>query len=442
MNLSDNQRTTLAKHIRGASGSRHVIESYARETIQTCSHKLDSLFDVKEVNFCRKDAGNADDKRPLVYCVDVERLYRELISTREIEGDHIVKLGVDGGGNFLKVCLTIQPTNCDQKRSRVCLKDGLQFKSLKGSGVKKLLILAICPDTEENYRNVLMIWNILQMTRNGSFSGSNFYLVSDLKLANIFLGLMSHSCSHPCTWCDILRADLAKKGNLRTIGSIREKYWSFRESGCQQAMAKSYGNVTHPPILKHDDSTPIIDIIPPPELHLMMGTVNTLYNGLLKIWPEAKRWPDACHVARECLHGGTFNGNSSKKLLENVPKLRDICPPEAIVFADTFDAFSMVVDDCFGNQLSEDYQANINRFKGLYLSLNLSVTPKIHAVFYHIVDFCEGRQEGLGRWSEQSSESVHADFSKTWERYKVPHGHPLFRDRLLRAVLSYNVSHT
>ena len=98
------------------------------------------------------------------------------------------------------------------------------------------------------------------------------------------------------------------------------KNWSFQESGRQQAMAKSYGNVTHPPILKHADSTPIIDIIAPPELHLMIRTANTLYNGLLKIWPDAKRWPDACHVAREFIHGGTFNANSSKKLLEKSDK--------------------------------------------------------------------------------------------------------------------------
>ena len=195
--------------------------------------------------------------------------------------------------------------------------------------------------------------------------------MSDLKLENIFLGLMSHSSCHPCTWCDIFRADLAKKGNLRTIGSR----------------------------------------------------------------------PDACYVARECIHGGTFNGNSSKKLLENVTKLRDICPPEALAFADTLDAFSIVVHVYFGNQLSENYQADINKFKDLYLSFNISVTPKIHAEFYHVVDFFQVRQEGLGRWSEQSSESVHADFSKTWDRYKVPYGHPLYSNRLLRAVLSYNASY-
>ena len=140
------------------------------EKIQTCSHKLDSFFEVKEVNFCKKDAVDTD-KRPLVYCVDVESLYRELVSTRNIEGDHIIKIGVDGGGHFLKVCLNIQSTDSDRKRSRIRVKDGLQFKSLKGSGVKKLLILTFCSDAEENYRNVLMIWNMLQMTRNATFLG-------------------------------------------------------------------------------------------------------------------------------------------------------------------------------------------------------------------------------------------------------------------------------
>ena len=53
----------------------------------------------------------------------------------------------------------------------------------------------------------------------------------------------------------------------------------------------------------------------------------------------------------------TFNSYSFKKLLENVTKIRDISLLETIYFADTLDAFAIVVDDCFGNQLSEDYQA-------------------------------------------------------------------------------------
>ena len=38
--------------------------------------------------------------------------------------------------------------------------------------------------------------------------------------------------------------------------------------------------------------------------------------------------------------------------------------------------------------------------------LEISVTPKVHAVFFHVQEFCELTKMGLGPWSEQTSESV------------------------------------
>ena len=67
------------------------------------------------------------------------------------------------------------------------------------------------------------------------------------------------------------------------------------------------------------------------------------------------------------MHCGTFNSNSSKKLLENVTKLRDISPLETIYFADTLDAFAIVVDDCFVNLLSEDYQTDVKTNLNIFI---------------------------------------------------------------------------
>ena len=55
--------------------------------------------------------------------------------------------------------------------------------------------------------------------------------------------------------------------------------------------------------------------------------------------------------------------------------------------------------------------------------------------------FCERMQKSLGFYSEQASESVHADFQKTWEFFKRNNENPSFGSNLYKAVLRYNQKH-
>ena len=46
---------------------------------------------------------------------------------------------------------------------------------------------------------------------------------------------------------------------------------------------------------------------------------------------------------------------------------------------------------------------------------------------------------GLGPWSEQTSESLHQEFTKCWEKYKVRDtDHPQYGSKLLQAVQTFN----
>ena len=60
---------------------------------------------------------------------------------------------------------------------------------------------------------------------------------------------------------------------------------------------------------------------------------------------------------------------------------------------------------------------------------------------YHIRQFCEKHNTGLGIWSEQSTESLHSDFEKTWIRYKVSNLNPNYDSQLPKAVCDYNSKH-
>jgi hypothetical protein len=50
--------------------------------------------------------------------------------------------------------------------------------------------------------------------------------------------------------------------------------------------------------------------------------------------------------------------------------------------------------------------------KRFFLVLNITVTSKLRAIFFHSPEFYEKEQKGLGFFCEQASEAVHGDFQK------------------------------
>ena len=138
------------------------------------------------------------------------------------------------------------------------------------------------------------------------------------------------------------------------------------------------------------------------------------------MWPESQLWLKQFNVKKEAYHGGQFAGNESRKLLNNVDKLEALSPPiQCERFIIAFKSFNEVVSSCYSEDLKANYLSKIKIFSNDYMKLNISVTPKIHAVMYHIAEFCQMAGRGLGPWSEQAGESVHHDFNETWKRFQV-----------------------
>ena len=73
--------------------------------------------------------------------------------------DLFIRIGIDGGGGFLKIGLSV--FELDETATiisaRCKLSSGLTSK-FKDSGVKRSFILALVPDVQENYRNVKLLW--------------------------------------------------------------------------------------------------------------------------------------------------------------------------------------------------------------------------------------------------------------------------------------------
>ncbi len=148
------------------------------------------------------------------------------------------------------------------KGKRQKYEHGIASKAMKDGGVKKLVIIGLVPDVDENYRNLLLCWVKIGL----SDISLPYTIATDLKMANILIGLMSHGCNHPCTWCNISKCDLlnGKCGDLRTLGSLSDLYWAWFDSGSEKSSAKSFGNVIHPCIIKGDMNKLILDLIPAP----------------------------------------------------------------------------------------------------------------------------------------------------------------------------------
>ena len=161
----------------------------------------------------------------------------------------------------------------------------------------------------------------------------------------------------------------------------------------------------------------------------------------------ADQWLRKSCVWEEAQHGGSINGNGCKRLLERIDFLQQICTSGAcpaiggLQFVPVLRAFKTVVHSCFSYTLAEGWLESIENFKTEFLALNIRVTPKVHAVMFHVSEFCLKHGKGLGMFSEQASESVHANFKLTWERFSVAKVHPSYGAQLRRAVTDYNAQH-
>ncbi|CAH0547097.1 unnamed protein product [Brassicogethes aeneus] len=407
LNLSYRKKIEIASVIRSASKNKTIIESGYKAKLERNTHLADGFFTYKEFKFVKhKTSISSDDPEVVVYCTDVKSFIDFIKQRRNIKNTHL-KLGIDGGGGFLKICLSIQEISnngCETASS----KSVIAYKQFKDTGVKKVFILAISQSTQENYENVC-VWSALNIS---TFDET---IATDLKLANILVGIMSHSSSYPCTWCYARSDELETCGELRTTKNILENYENWIKSGTIKNNAKFYKNCNNPPLFSCAQETPVLQIIPPPELHLMLGVVNTLFGHMMKEFEaESLAWAKACHAQREVTHGGHgFKGNSCRRLLSNVDVLRAKKKLGLLKYVKAFEDFNEVVKACFGNNLDENFATYINIFKQSFLDLDIKITPKVHAVFYHITQFCKENNMALGFFSEQAMESIHFDFKAT-----------------------------
>lgn len=177
------------------------------------------------------------------------------------------------------------------------------------------MILALVPGLAEKYENVAPIWKILRLQEiDGVIAG-------DLKIINIITGIMAHSSSHPCPYCDADKQHLTTfNGNLRTIGNIMEYVQLWRKSNSKSA--KQFACCVNEPLFKGSEQQLVLTVCPPPSLHITLGIVNALYKAVEKTNSQfAEMWATKACVRHQQRNYG-FTGKACHELMENSDVLK------------------------------------------------------------------------------------------------------------------------
>ena len=344
--LSNGRMRNLAAFLNRFSPKGGGVEKNFRHNFAQAGRKLEDLFDCTRSVFESK--GKLIDRHKVV-CNDIEAFVWTIISARNYSApDTLVKLSLDNGGGFFKISLSLLDISEENQDTQ---KNSMQLFGTRrlSSGVNRIFVVGIVQDITENYTNISNLLGHLAIQK------IRFVFTSDLKSANIICGIQSHSSKHPCCFCEVDCDHLLFCGEFRTFGSIRSNAQQFKLSKSKSAQA--FLNCTNDPLLPESDDTKVIDVIAPPELHLLLGIVNHLFSTLSKVWPSVHEWPKNLQIRPAAYHGGeSFNGPSCHKLLQNIDKLDFLVQSNGAFNAQpwisAFRCFKTVVHSCFGMELN------------------------------------------------------------------------------------------
>ena len=131
--LSTKQTLKIAEQLRS------MVESNLRTKLREKNRQLDCLFEVRNANFVKiddKKKTRENFDRDVVVCNDLDELACRIIQERNLEeGDLLFRVGMDGGGGFLKVCLNVfdlrKKTKAKPRRKRSGWTKFLKIQALK-----------------------------------------------------------------------------------------------------------------------------------------------------------------------------------------------------------------------------------------------------------------------------------------------------------------------
>ena len=253
-------------------------------------------------------------------------------------------------------------------------------------------------------------------------------ITNDYKVTNQLLGIMLGK--YPCPYChwEHLEGFLVGPQIARNRANLNENYTKLqtRYGGNGKDFGKLCNGVFAPAVIDFENP---MDVIAPPELHLMEGVFHHIYLPLLSSLTEESKEIVKATLVRNKIYpskynGGKYQGNEVRKMLKNAsqyfqPIVETI---EQQNLLNTLIALDHVVATCFSTDLDPTYTNRISDFIHEYKKTSLSVTLKAHVIAYHVAEYIQKYGEpnkGLGYLSEQANEATHHVWKQYWKRYAV-----------------------
>lgn len=311
LDLPESSISTILKHVRKDVG-RSGVESKSSEKILSRSHSLNNYYTVEKVDFQETvKIGNKKIcqivSKDFVFVKDPTELVNHICHERSIHvQDALVRVGIDGGQGSLKVIMNIFDPAVVEEQTH------------KDSGVSKVIVLALVKNVQETHHNLKLIFE------KAKINDLKCVIASDLKVLNIIIGISAHGGKHTCLYCN---GTINAPGNLRTVGELKSSLERYQDSGSNPRNMKEFDNVIYPCLLDEDDEKSILEIIPPPELHILMKIVTTLVS-ILREEETLKSWIKSKGVHWHGYNGGGLDGQNSSKVLKMIEPLAEYVDAE------------------------------------------------------------------------------------------------------------------
>ena len=208
--------------------------------------------------------------------------------------------------------------------------------------------------------------------------------IADHKVHNVDLGLMAHSCRHPCHLCGWVNGDECDHYPLRTYEGIREENAKWVAAGSDPNKLKHFMNCRSTPLSMFPEVGYVWKDNPPSSLHLKLGLVNQCHSGMMGVYPGGSQWAIGLNIEKSEYHGAVFEGGECNKLLDNTDKLEQLMKDDPVTprasrnspstqvvhpaqpFLNLFRAIKRVRDGCFGYELQSTWEEDIAHFKSCF----------------------------------------------------------------------------
>ena len=318
----------------------------------------------------------------------------------------------------------------------------------KESSANRTIVLACVAGIPESHENLKIIVDKLKIN---DFSHP-FKIVSDFKLINMMNGLQSGSSTYPCPYGKCKKPNKTSgwiKGEDRTVKGTTLDNENYKVNGKEiRNNCKFYFNVEKEPLVKPNSDEKIVDLYPPPPLHLIrLGALNKVY-GELSEKIDLNEFEQSIGIIKSGYHSGVFEGNECAKILKNFDKLETIVmesDKELEPFLKVIWFTKLLDEQVNKSEYEEEVHEVIEGFSDAYGILtekfNVSVTNKVHVIVDHLSDYLSSNKTTLRKTTDQTIECTHSkldQYLKERNYFRKNLNGKAFGERLLKGILAWN----